>query len=70
MALVRGTLVSFSAGTYTATVRPSGSPGEVMADLKVARSIAAAEMTAGRAVLIDTGESGELEEVVVYAVYV
>ena len=68
MALIRGVLVSFSAGSYTASFRPSGSPAEVLAGARVARNIPAAEMTAGRTVLADTGESGELEEVVVYAV--
>ncbi len=68
MALLRGALVSFDAGTYLASVRLDGSVATVMADIIVAANIAAAEMVAGRRVLVDSGETSDAGEVVVYAV--
>jgi hypothetical protein len=70
MALVRGFVVSFDAGSHTAHVRLEGSSPQRLEGIAVARNIAAAEVTAGRRLLLDTGESGEVEDLVVYAVFV
>lgn len=68
MALVRGRLVAFDSGAHQATVRLDGSATQSIDGIRVAANIATAEMVAGRLVLIDTGESGELPDIVVYAV--
>ncbi len=69
MALLRGRLVAFDSGTYTATVRLDGSAAMALHDLAVAANIPAAEMVSGRRVLADTGETGEVGDIVIYAVF-
>ena len=70
MTPIRGTLVTFDSGAHTADVRLDGSAPQRLEGLRVARNIDASEMTPGRRVLLDTGESGEAEEIVVFAVFV
>jgi hypothetical protein len=68
MAVFRGRIVSFDDTTHTAQVRVDGSVAEVL-DLAVSRAIAAAEMVAARAVLVDTGETHDPADFVVTAVW-
>ena len=69
MALLRGRLVSFDSGAYTAAVRLDGSAAMALEGLAVAANIPAAEMVSGRRVLVDSGETGEAGDLVVYAVF-
>lgn len=69
MPIYRGRVVDFDSGTHTATVRLDGSAAQVLADVPTARNIDATEMTAGRRVLLDTGDHGELTDTVLFAVY-
>ena len=68
MAVLRGALVSFDAGTYRASVRVDGSVATSLVGIAVAANIPAGEMVAGRRVLIDSGETGDIGDMVVYAV--
>ena len=68
MALMRGRIVSFDSPTYTASVRTDGSAPQRFDGVTVAANIASAEMVVGRRVLVDTGASGEVGELVVYGV--
>ncbi len=68
MAVFRGRVVTFNAGTWTADVRVDGSPGEVLADVPTNRGIASADMVAGRLVLVDTGDTQNPADFVVTAV--
>ncbi len=70
MAVLRAHFVSFNSGTYLATVRVDGSAAQVLAGIPTARDIAAAEMTAGRRVLLDTGDHNHPSDFVVTVVYV
>lgn len=69
MALLRGTISSFDAGAHTATVRLDGSSPLALAGVRTARNIAAAEMSAGRRVIVDTGDHGNFADAVVVAVF-
>ena len=69
MAVLRGTLVSFDSGTYRAVVRLDGSGPQALADVRTSRGIASAELTAGRRVLVDAGDTGDIADVVLTAVY-
>jgi hypothetical protein len=69
MALYRATLVSFDSGAYTASVRLDGSQAQSLDGVTVSRALPSAEMTAGRRVLVDTGDHGGLADVVIYAVH-
>ena len=69
MALVRGVLVSFDSGAWTASVRLDGSQAQSLDGVKVALNIVSGNLIAGRRVLVDTGDHGDLGDVVVYAVY-
>ncbi|MGD9933596.1 MAG: hypothetical protein AB7T37_07730 [Dehalococcoidia bacterium] len=68
MALLRGALVSFDAGSYRAAVRVDGSVATTLSDIPVAANIPAVEMVSGRQVLVDSGATGDVGEMVVYAV--
>ena len=68
--LLRGTLVSFDAGSYTAVVRADGSAPQTLTGVSVSRAISTAEMSAGRRVLIATGDHGDAADLVVVAVWV
>lgn len=69
MALYRATVVSFDAGAWTATIRIDGSNPQSVASVKTARNIASAEMSAGRKVLLDTGDHNNFADMVVVAVW-
>jgi molybdopterin-binding protein len=69
MAIYRGKVVAFSAGSWTATIRLDGSAAEVLTSVPTARNIASAEMTAGRRVLVDTGDHNDPADLVVFAVW-
>ena len=56
MSIYRGKIVSFDSGTWTATIRLDGSSPGASRTIATARNIASAEMTAGRRVLMDTGD--------------
>lgn len=53
-----GTLVSFDAGSFTATVRLRGSAAQALAGVATSRAIAAVEMVAGRSVLVSIPPGG------------
>jgi hypothetical protein len=65
---LRGTVVSFDAGTYTSVLRIDGSTVTTATAVKTARNIAAAELTANRRVLVDTG-NGDADDWLVIAAY-
>lgn len=67
--LQRATLVAFDAGTYTATIRPPGSPGRAVAGVAVSRGIPSAEMLAGRSVAIASFTPGDYTDAAVVAVW-
>lgn len=69
MSSYRGVLVSFDSPTFRATVRLDASPGQSTPNLPVSRAIPAAEMVAGRRILIDMGDGHDAEEMVVMAVW-
>lgn len=69
MATYRAKVVSFDSGTWTATVRLDGSAASTLEDVATARNIAAAEMTSGRNLLIDTGDHNHPSDFVVFAVW-
>lgn len=55
MALVRGTLAAYASGTHTVSVRVDGSAPQVLENVPVAANIAAAVLTVGKRLLIETG---------------
>lgn len=61
----RGTLVAFSAGDYTATVRFAGSLSAVVTGVPVSRGIASAELLPGRRLAIVTFDAAPSEAMVV-----
>ncbi len=69
MAVLRGALVSFDAGTYRASVRVDGSAATSIEGITVAANIPAVEMISGRRVLLDSGETSDPGEMVVVAVW-
>lgn len=69
MAVLRGVLVSFNAATYKAVVRLDGSGPQVLTDVRTNRGIPSAEMVAARRVLVDTGDHGDIADVVLSAVF-
>lgn len=69
MPIFRATIVSFDAGAWTAKVRLDGSTPQTLESVKTARNIASAEMSAGRRVLLDTGDHGDPADIVIFAVH-
>ena len=69
MALFRGSVVAFDAGAHTATIRLDGSPAQSLTSVATNRAIAAGEMTAGRKVLLDTGDHNNPQDFVVTTVF-
>lgn len=69
MAVYRGKIVSFNAGTWTAVIRLDGSAAQTLTGVATARNIAAAEMTAGRKVVLDSGDHNNPTDFVVTAVW-
>jgi len=69
MPVYRGKVAAFDSATHTATVRLDGSAPQVLEDVATTRAIASTEMTPGRRVLIDTGETSRPTDFVVTAVW-
>lgn len=69
MAVLRGILVSFSSGPFTASVRLDGSAPQTVDNVAVSRAIPSAEMTPGRKVLLDSGDHNNPNDFVVTAVW-
>ena len=67
--LERATLVSFSSGSYTATVRYAGSLSSVVASLPVSRGIASAELTTGRRLAVAVFDPGNPVDAMVVGVH-
>ena len=67
--LTRGTLLAFSAGSYTATVRYPGSLSGVVLDVPVSRSIAVGELVAGRRVAVALFDAGNPADAMVVGVH-
>jgi hypothetical protein len=65
--LVRATLVSFNLATSQASIRVDGSTPQTLDAVAVAASIPPGELIAGRRLLVDTGETGELGDVAIFA---
>ena len=63
----RATIVSFSSGTFTADIRLAHSPAQVLTGVKFSR-LASSEYATGRTVLVDTGDHGDLADILVFAV--
>lgn len=68
MAALRGRLVRFDATAWRAVVRLDGSAPMELTGVAVSRALPAAEMVAGRAVLVDTGDAGDPAEAILTAV--
>ena len=68
MAALRGRLVRFDGSEWRAVVRLDGSASMELTGVAVSRALPAAEMVAGRAVLVETGEAGDPAEAVLIAV--
>lgn len=69
MTVLRGSIVSFDSTPYTASVRLDGSAPQTVDNVTVSRAIASGEMTAGRKVLVDTGDHNHPSDFVVTAVW-
>ena len=68
MPLVRATLVSFNPATYLASVRLDGSAPQTLDNVAVSGAIPPELLIAGRRLLVDTGTSGEVGELLGYAI--
>lgn len=69
MAVLRGRLVGFDGGSWTASVRLDGSSTALLAGVAVSRGIPAAELLPGRRVLVDTGDHAHPADAVVTAAW-
>jgi hypothetical protein len=69
MAVLRGSIVSFSSAPFTASVRLDGSAPQTLDNVTVSRAIPSAEMTPGRKVLLDTGDHNHPADFLVVAVW-
>lgn len=69
MAILRGELASFDSGTFRADVRLDGAAARPTTGLAVSRGLPSAEMTAGRRILIETGDQPDPSQFVVVAVW-
>ncbi len=69
MRLRKGVLKSFNSGAYTATVQLASSYKVYLEDVAVARNLPAAEMVAGRKVVVVFFDEHNAKEAVVVAVY-
>ena len=69
MALFRGVVVAFDAGTHTATIRLDGSAAQTLTTVPTNRGIASGDMTAGRRILLDTGDHNHPADFIVTAVW-
>ena len=68
MAALYGRLVRFDGTTWRAVVRLDGSASMELTGVAVSRALPAAEMVAGRTVLVETGEAGNPAEAILTAV--
>jgi len=69
MAQLRGTVISFDSGTHTAVIRLDGSAAQTLRSVATNRGIASGDMTAGRAVVLDTGDHNHPADFVVTTVF-
>ena len=69
MALFRGKIVSFDSGTHAAAVRLDGSGPQVLAAVPATKGIAAADVSVGDRVIVDTGDHHQPDDFVVTAVF-
>ncbi len=69
MTLKKAELVSFNSGSYTATVRLTGSYKVYLEDVPVARNLSSAEMVTGRNVAVILFDEYNPKEAVIAAVY-
>ena len=69
MQIRRGTLRSFDAGTYTATVEIAGSIAVWLSGVPVSRNIAGAEMIAGRGCAVLQFDPSNPKDAVLAAVW-
>lgn len=69
MDILKATVRSFDAAAYTATVQVSGSLATWLDGVPVARNIAAAEVTTGRACAVLFFDAANPADAVVLAVY-
>ena len=65
----RGTLLSFSSGSYTATLQIAGSLSSSVAAVPVSRGIASSEMQVGRRVAVAIFDAGNPVDAMVIGVY-
>ncbi len=68
MAALRGRLVRFDGSSWRAVVRLDGSASMEMTGVAVSRALPAAELVAGRVVLVETGDDGDPAEAILTAV--
>ena len=68
MAALRGRLVRFDAAAWQAVVRLDGSASMELTGVAVSRALPAAEMVAGRTVLVETGEASDPAEAILIAI--
>ena len=69
MAVYRGVIADWDGATFRAAIRLDGSPNQTMTDVRTSVAIASADMTAGRRVLVDTGDHNDPQDAVVTAVW-
>lgn len=69
MDIRRGTVKSFDAGTYKATIDVQGSHVQWLADVPTNRGIAAGDMTAGRTVVVIFFEPGDPADAQILSVF-
>ena len=65
----RATLLSFSSGTYTATLQIAGSLSASVASVPVSRGIDAGELVAGRRVAVAIFDAGNPVDAMVIGVH-
>ena len=69
MFVERGTLLSFSSGSYTATLRLAASLSAAVSAVPVSRGIASAEMQVGRRVAVAIFDAGNPVDAMVIGVW-
>ena len=69
MFVERGTLLSFSSGSYTATLRLAASLSAAVGAVPVSRGIASAELQVGRRVAVAIFDAGNPVDAMVIGVY-
>ncbi len=67
--LLRGILVSFDSGTWTAVVRLDGSAPQTLTGVAVSRALPSSEMVTDRRVLLAAGDHGDVADLGVLAVW-